>query len=743
VPCVRGAVSKGPWVTELETRLRQGLALHRQGRLNDAARLYHEVLQRQPNHFEALHLLGVAALQSRRPELGLQLIRQAIKVDGSIVGAHIALGNGLRDLGRLEEALASYDHALALAPDNGRAWYIRGNALLNLNRPEAAAESFDRCIALSPDYVEAYNGRGNALCALQRPDDALASFDQSIALKPGFAEAHHNRGNALLTLRRFDEALESHDNAVALKPGLAEAHSGRGNALWELNRPEAALASYDKAISLKPDYADAHCNRCNALRDLKRFDEALASCDVAIRLRPNHAQAHHNRGNALVDLKRPEEAVASYDKANAINPGYARAYFNRANALLVLTRREEAIASFDNAIALRPDDVPAYSNRGNVRLELANIEDAIVDFDTAIALQPDYAPAHCNRGNAMVALLRLSEAAACFRTAIALQPDYGEAHWNDGLRLLLTGQFEQGWRSYEWRKQLKYPVAVRPYPQPLWLGEQDIAGKVLFIYWEQGLGDTIQFYRYAKLAEARGAKIVMEVQHVLHGLLTQLSATIQLITPDETPSPFDYHCPLMSLPLAFGTTLATIPAEPYYLWADETMRAIWSARLDASHASPIKKPRIGIAWSGSADHHHDHLRSLTLATCLPLLDQDADWICLQKEIRDTDSAARQRAASLRSFSDELGDFSDTSALVDQMDLVITVDTSVAHLAGAMGKPVWVLLPYSPDWRSLLDRDDSPWYPSAKLFRQPRVGDWDSVIDQVARALASINIPVTR
>ena len=724
-------------MTELETSLRQGLALHQQGRLDEAARLYQEVLKQQPNHFDALHLLGVAALQLKRTELGVNLICKAIGLNDATAAVHVTLGNGLRDLRRLDEALASYDTAVALEPAYARAWYNRGNALLEMGSPEAAAESYDKAIALSPDNAEALSGRGNALCALKRPEEAVASFDRAIALNPGFAEAYYNRGNALLELKRFDQALESHDKAIALKPRLAEAHSGRGNALWELKQPEAALTSYDKAISLKPDYADAYSNRCNALRDLKRPEEALASCDAAIALRPGHARAHHNRGTALVDLKRFEEAVASYDRAIALNPDYARAYFNRGNALLALARRAEAIASYDSAIMLWPDDVPAYGNRGNAQLELTNIEDAIADFDKAIALQPDYAPAHCNRGNALVAMLRLDEAAASFRAAIALQPDYVDAHWNDSLRLLLIGQFERGWRSYEWRKQLSDPVANRSYPQPLWLGEQDVTDKILFIYWEQGFGDTIQFCRYARLAEARGAKVIMEVQRVLQGLLRQLSPTIQFITPDRTPANFDFHCPLMSLPLAFGTTLETIPAEARYLWATEAARETWSARLDVSHPTPRTKPRIGIAWSGSADHRHDHIRSMDLTTCLPLFSHDADWVCLQKEIRDIDSAARRRADALRFFGDELSDFSDTAALVELMDLVITVDTGIAHLAGAMGKPVWVLLPYSPDWRWLLDRGDSPWYPSATLFRQPRPGDWTSVIDQVTHALQPV------
>ena len=296
---------------------------------------------------------------------------------------------------------------------------------------------------------------------------------------------------------------------------------------------------------------------------------------------------------------------------------------------------------------------------------------------------------------------------------------------------MVLGRFEQGWRQYEWRKKRDEPVATRSFPQPLWLGEEDIAGKTLFIWWEQGYGDTIQFCRYAKLVEARGAKVIMSVQQPLRGLLKQISPTIEIINADEVPADFDYHCPLLSLPLAFGTTLATIPGQQQYLKADEDLRVAWAARLP-----PKTKPRIGLVWSGRADHKNDRNRSMELQQLLPILGPDADWICLQNEVREKDLAVLRQFGRIAFFGDELRDFSDTAALLDLMDLVVTVDTSVAHLAGAMGKPVWILLPYNPDWRWLLERDDSPWYPSARLFRQQQLGNWAGVVDQAKDQIAA-------
>ena len=395
-----------------------------------------------------------------------------------------------------------------------------------------------------------------------------------------------------------------------------------------------------------------------------------------------------------------------------------------------LKRPAEALASYDKAITLKPDYVEAYNNRGVALMDLKRPVEALASYDKAIALKPDFAEAHNNRGAALKDLKRPGEALASYEKAIALKPDFAEAHWNQSLCLLLMGHFEQGLRQYEWRKKLK-PIGVRSYPKPVWLGGENIAGKTLFIYWEQGFGDTIQFCRYAKLVEERGAKVIMSVQQPLCGLLKQISPTIQILKPNEEPTDFDYHCPLLSLPLALGTTLETIPAEQHYLKSDEELRSVWSARLP-----PKTKPRIGVVWSGSQTHKRDHYRSMELQQFLTILSPDAEWICLQKEIREKDFAILRQFGRIAFFGDDLRDFSDTAALLDLMDLVITIDSSVAHLAGAMGKPVWILLPYNPDWRWLLDRNDSPWYPSARLFRQQQIGNWATVIDQVKNELRS-------
>ncbi len=344
-----------PAGTELQGKFDLGMALHQQGRLADAERIYLDVLQQQPHHFDALHLLGVISLQTRRPEQGAELIGEAIKTNPQVAAAHSNMGTAMMLLQRFEEALAAYDKAIALKPDYAEAHNDRGAALRQLKRHEEALASYDKAVAFNPNHAEAHYNRGLALSALQRRDEALASYDKAVALKPDHAEAHYNRGLALSALQRRDEALASYGKAVALKPGYAEAHYDLGNVLNALKRYQEALASYDKAIALKRDFVDAYYIRSIALLNLRRPEEALASCDKVIELRADYAEAHNVRGKALDALARHEEAVASYDKAIALKEDFAETHFNRGDALRNLRRYQEAIASFERAIALQPD----------------------------------------------------------------------------------------------------------------------------------------------------------------------------------------------------------------------------------------------------------------------------------------------------------------------------------------------------------------------------------------------------
>jgi Tfp pilus assembly protein PilF len=427
---------------------------------------------------------------------------------------------------------------------------------------------------------------------------------------------------------------------------------------------------------------------------------------------------------------RPFEALASYDKALAIRPDHAETLSNRGNVLKDLQRFADALASYDRALAIRPDYAEAHYNRGITLKHLKRLPEALASYDRAVAIRPGYAEAFNNRGNVLNEARRFDEAFASYRTAQELAPDYADAHWNEALLRLLTGDLVAGFAKYEWRwKKETVASAQRNFPQPLWDGVQSLDGKTILLHAEQGYGDAIQFCRYVPHVAARGARVILEVAPPLRLLMGSLSGVTQIVAAGEPLSAFEIHCPLLSLPYAFRTDIETIPAATPYLRAPADALPAWKLRLGATG-----RPRIGIAWAGRRTHENDRNRSIGLGTLLRLLDTGATFVSVQKELRPGDEAVLEGRRDVIHLGGMLSDFADTAALMTSLDLVITVDTSLAHLAGALGKPVWILLPFAPDWRWLLDRTTSPWYPSARLFRQASPGDWDEVIARVKAAL---------
>ena len=580
------------------------------------------------------------------------------------------------------------------------------------------------------DFFDAVYVLAVVQAMLAKHDLALANYDAALALQPQHAEALSNRGNTLKALKRYDEALDSYDRALSLQPNYVAALINRGAALYDLKRYNEALRSYDRALALRPDAVDALYNRGGVLHELKRYDEAVASYDRALTLRPDLAEAHANRANALNELKRFDEALAGFDRALVLRANLVDAIFNSGNALNSLKRYDEALAAYDRTLALQPGHAGAHYNRGTTLHEIRRYEEALTSYDRALALQPDFPQALSNRGATLYELRRHGEALASYDRAIALQPDFPEAHWNAASLRLLTGDFARGWVEYEWRwKYEAMALAKRNFTQPLWRGEA-LNGQTILLHAEQGLGDAIQFSRYAPLVAARGGRVILEVHRQLHDLMTSVSGVTQVMSRDDALPNFDWHCPLLSLPLAFGTQLETIPSSTPYLSAPPQKAADLGIRLGVKN-----RCRVGIIWSGNPAHKRDQNRSVPLSAFLPILDTDATFISLQKDVRPADAAVLGQRSDIVQFSDNLVDFSATAALMAQLDLIISVDTSTAHLAGALGHPVWILLPYLPDWRWLLDRDTSPWYPTARLFRQDETRAWEGVLVRVRQALS--------
>jgi tetratricopeptide (TPR) repeat protein len=633
-----------------------------------------------------------------------------------------------KDFGR---AVPLYERVIALQPDHAEAHYKRGNALKDLGQLQPALASYDAAVEHRPDFPHAWCNRGVVQQSLGSYEAALASFDRAIELAPTDAVAHSNRGALLQALSRWEEALASYDRVLELDPQSVQIWFHRGGVLRELRQIEAALASFREALQLKPDFAECHYNCGVLLERIQQPHAALASYDQAVEFNPGFHQAHYNRAGVLKAMKQPQAALAGYDRALAAKGDYAEAHANRGVVLQGLGRWDEALASYDQAIAVRSDYAECHFNRGTLLAIRMRWEEALASYDRALALDPRSAQAHCERAGVFMQTGRLEAALASYDQAVAIAPDFTEAQYNRSLALLMNGDYEQGWLAHEWRwaNAEKLFMGNRSFTEPLWLGREPIAGKRLLLYSEQGLGDAVQFCRFAKSVADLGATVILEVQPALANLVQGLDGVARVIVESDPPPELDYRCPLLSVPLALKTTFDTIPGAGGYLRSDPAKVAGWRARLGNR-----SRPRVGLTWSGNPKHTNDVNRTVQLASLVDHLPRELDYVCLQKEFRPVDDEILTANPWIARFDTELHDFSDTAALCECIDLVISVDTSVAHVGGALGRPTWVLLPFNADWRWLVGRDDSPWYRSVKLYRQHAIGDWNGVFTRVAADL---------
>jgi tetratricopeptide (TPR) repeat protein len=595
-----------------------------------------------------------------------------------------------------------------------------------------AEQLYLRLLEAQSDHFDALQMLGILRYQQGRLPDALALIGAALQAKPDFPPVLLHHGRVLDALDRGEEALVSYDKALAVAPRYAEALYNRGLVLRRLARPGEALSSFDEALAIKPDYAEAQFNRGNVLQDLGRPAEAVASFEATLEIRPDHVGALNNRGLALLGLQRPAEALASFERALAIQPDHVRALNNLGNTLQALHRPGEALASYDRALAIRPDYAEAHYNRGIVLRDLRRPAEALASFDSALAIDPSHVDALNNRGIVLRDLDRPHEALSSYDRALVLAPGYAEAHSNRSGVALLLGDFERGWEEFEWRWRVpEIAPWRREFAQPLWRGDTSLEGRTILLHAEQGFGDAIQFVRYVPLVAARGATVVLEVPPPLSDLFSRIAGAALVVARGAALPAFDCHCPLLSLPLAFKTRLETIPTTVPYLSPAPDRVLKWQPRLPRSGPR-----RVGIAWAGNANFKGDLTRSIGLARLSPLLSvAGVQLVSLQKELRDGDRDILRSRPQVIQLGDAIDDFADTAAIMSQLDLVISSDTSVAHLAGALGKPVWVLLQYVADWRWLRGRSDNPWYPTARLFRQPKIDDWASVVGQVERELA--------
>jgi len=632
-----------------------------------------------------------------------------------------------------------------MGPTKADALLVQAADHYNAGRPQSASVLCADIIAAQPDYLPALHLASVIALAEGRMQDGHDMLGRVFRLDPDHVPALSTLGDALAIKGEHEGAVAVFQRAVALRALDAGLHAKLGVALSELSRLPEAAATYRRALALDPDLIQARFNLATALAGQGRPAEAEQMYRAVIARDPSHQGAWINLGNLLADQNRPEEAVAAYRRAlenesydrgwqiSARGPGTTAALTNLAGCLCELGQLDEAMNACQRALLLDPNHAPAHTNLGIVLGAQGRFADALAAYKSAVAADPSYAKGHANLAVALRVMGALDEAFAVSQRAVTLDPDDPQIRFNHAHVLLMNGYLASGFEEFHWGKKCKdwsdgYPA----FAEPEWQGES-FAGRTLLLYAEAGFGDTLQFARYLPLVMEKGQSIVLQVQPALVPLL-RANLGVTVIARGEPLPPFDLHLALIGLPRVFGTTLDTIPAAIPYLHPDPAKLSRWRQTLDDE-----KSLKVGVVWAGNPRHKGDRLRSLAAAQLLPrLVMPGVKLYSLQKDIRAADAPdVAALGGDIVDLAPALRDFSDTAAAVAALDLVISVDTSVAHLAGALGRPVWLLLPYALDWRWLRDREDTPWYPGMHLFRQRAPLAWDDAITRVSAELARV------
>ena len=558
-------------------------------------------------------------------------------------------------------------------------------------------------------------------------NEAVGCCQEALRLRPHFPEALNNLGNALQDQGQLDEAVACYRQALALRPDFSMAHYNLGATLRDQGRRDDAVACFRQALTVRPDYPEALNSLGAVLQDQGRLNEAIGCYKEALRLRPHFPEAFTNLGNLHSEQNRSEEAVACYRQALRLRPDYPEALNNLGAVLREQGQLSEAADCCREALRLRPHFPEALNNLGNALQDQGRLDEAVACYRQAVQLNAGYAEAFINWGNALKLQGRFDEALARYDDAVRLAPDNAQSHNNRSLLWLLLGDFARGWPEQEWRWRTK-AFSWYTSSKPRWDGS-DLDGRTILLFAEQGLGDTLQFIRYAPLVKMRGGRVVVECQPLLQPLLSRCPGIDQLLTQGSPRPDYDVEAPLLSLPSILGTTLDAIPALVPYLAVDPSLVSRWRSELREGRF------KVGVVWQGNRGHSGDRWRSAPLAQFASLAEAPGVQLySLQKG-----PGAEQAAGAgfpIIDLGNRLEHFADAAAVMMSLDLVVTVDTAAAHCAGALGVPVWVALPFAPDWRWLLDREDSPWYPTMRLFRQKQFGQWPEVFARIAAEIGT-------
>jgi tetratricopeptide (TPR) repeat protein len=689
-----------PTSTGSDTSLRQVLDrawnYYRAGKWQQAEELYQQILQQQPSQVDALHLLGMIAGQSGRYAEAADYLQTTVRLKPDFAAAYSDLGTVFILQARFAEAVECFRQAVRLKPDFASAYSNLGNALRELGDLDEAVASLRKAVLIDPDFVEAHLNLGIALEAQGKLDEATASYRQAVHCRPSYADAHFSLGNALIKQGKSDQAAAHLQETLRFKGNDAAAHHSLAIALKALGKSEQAISHYQQALRLKPD-ADGHIGLGNALQEQGNLPQALVHYRQATLLQPDNFVAHSNLGNALQEMGHLEEAETSLQRALALKPDFVAATFNLGIVLWKQGRPEEAEARYQQTIHIQPDHVDAYLN---------------------------LATAQKQQG-------RLHDAEASLAEVLRLKPDYAEARFNRSLLWLIQGDWVRGLPEYEYRAHGTKGGSASV-KGPLWDGSP-LNGRTILLHAEQGLGDTLQFVRYASGVKERGGRVVLGCQPALFRLLESAAGIDQLIKEGDPLPPFDFQAPLMSLAHILGTTPEKATANVPYLSAKKELVEKWRPVL-----GEVSGFKVGVFWQGNPHYPADRERSMPLSHFRPLADlPGVKLVSLQKGPgRDQLPGCPFPVLDLTEQMDQepVGPFMDTAAVLSLLDLIICSDSAVTHLAGALGIPTWTALPFMPDWRWLLDRDHTPWYPGTRLFRQRSRGDWTEVFQRIAATL---------
>lgn len=687
----------------LEQALELAIQQHQQGNLQQAEQIYRQILAVAPDHPQTLEQFGILALQAGRPDVAVELIGKA------------AMGN----------------------PNSPDCQYNHGLALATAGKPQEAIAAYQRALRLKPDLVEAYNNLAALMVNTGQLDTAVEYCRKAISLRPELAEAHENLGAALRAKGLYEQSIQAHRQGTVLRPQNPESWNGLGISLQMAGRIDEAMEAFQRATTLNPNHADALENLGAILHQKKRTADGLTLLRRALAIRPNTPETLSNVAALLIELRQFDEAIDLLARAVTLKPHFADAHNNLGLALRHQGRLPEAERAHRAALGYRPNSPEILRNLGQALQLMGRTSEAVEEYRKALAIQPDYFQAISTLGTALMELREIDAGTKAFRQAIAIKPDYALAHFNLSQALLLSGDWLEAWDEQEWRWRTPDLGLPRPaFEQPEWDGS-DLNGRRILVYAEQGFGDALHFGRYLPLLAQRGGRVIFHCHAGLERLFERLPG-IEVVPFEASPPEFDCQIALMSLPRVFRTTPESIPLREGYLHADPELVERWKSRVNERAGNARK---IGLVWAGRGDQKNDRNRSMPLSALSPLAEvSNITFFSLQKGEPARQLEHSPAGLSIVDWSSDLKDFADTAALLANLDLLISADTAPAHLAGAMGLPVWVLAAFFADWRYMLNREDNPWYASMRVFRQPTAGDWQTPVRQVIARLIEGEIP---